>query len=273
MRCKAFIVEAVLVPLLTMACGAAQAGLIIGVRSVGGAGLGGVVKFDTGAPDPNNDDPDGGPTDNFVNIDKFFEKTDTIDINMEVRNSDPDDRTRYLFTDTVTNLTKDIWTDFHFELGFGGADTVPAFVQSNLKDLLDFDFEITKGAEDPTKPKPPAPGASRFVTPDRKPNTLDWKDGRVRPGQSVLFTFTLDIPDRSDEIPKSARLDNGYRFTLRQRPTKLIPEPSGFVLLGLGSVALIVFVRRANRRDKAWTGGMPTSSQACPDDVPPVVDG
>jgi hypothetical protein len=89
---------------------------------------------------------------------------------------------------------------------------------------------------------------------NRQPNSLAWGDGgQVNPGQTVTFDFVVDIPDLSNEIPKDARLKDGYLFTLREKPTldgkiTAMPEPNSLILLGTSASFLIGYVWLRHRR-------------------------
>jgi len=252
---RAIRTAAVLLPVLTSvfsAPGAAWAGTITGIRSMGGPGLGGVSTFNVETRNP-NDDAGQDKTANIVALSDFFDKSDVIDLTFSVKDSGG--RTRYNFQEQVTNKTNDIWKDFHITLGFFGEGTGNAFVPSTLKDGLDFNYKLTDGQEDPKKPKPPAPTSGNMDDPklnfkklNRQPNSLAWgQGGQVNPGQTVTFDFVVDIPDLSKEIPKDAQLEKGYLFTLREVPTldgKItpMPEPSSLILLGTSASCLIGFV-------------------------------
>ncbi|HYW19744.1 MAG TPA: PEP-CTERM sorting domain-containing protein [Nodularia sp. (in: cyanobacteria)] len=136
--------------------------------------------------------------------------------------------TEYFLTETVVNNTSSIWNGFNFQIGF---DVNNNFAPPELIlvpfgfAIPDFDFNGLGSSPQPT--------SSKFtqLLQDGSFN-LQWSQGFVAPGESVNFTFSMDVPD-------DLNTNNFYdSFTIRQTPiTTTVPEPSSISgllsLLGL----------------------------------------
>lgn len=134
--------------------------------------------------------------------------------------------TEYLFTEDVANDTSVPWTGYRFQLGFG---TGVNFVPSNALDELDFDCPL---------PSATPPTSTDFASVAHGCDTIVWNKGNVPPDLSSRFTFALDVPDVSSEIPPFARTADGYIFTLRQFPTVAVPGPPNILLLVVGAALI-----------------------------------
>lgn len=130
--------------------------------------------------------------------------------------------TEYFTTASLTNDTGFAWSGLRFELGFGlGA----SFVRSGGFDFLDFD----------TPNRDPAPTSTVFTAVDATDsNLLAWSSGVVGIGQSVTFTFSIDVPDNLSTFNPAGE----SRFTLRSAPVAAVPEPASLTLLGTALAGL-----------------------------------
>ena len=203
--------------------------------------FGGVLQFPGGfssftqiaptTPVVNNDNSSATSVNKLRNG-MTFGGTNTFDLEYTVMNSGG---TTEYFVDQagaaalgVTNQSGVNWNGYFVEIGFG---TGRSFVQSNAFDFLDFD----------TPERDPSPASNVFATLNHtSSNYIIWTNGALASGASGLFTFTIDVPDYSADIPAGFEVRNaqgavvGYRFTVRQGPTVAAPEPATLALLGLG---------------------------------------
>ena len=227
----------------------AWAGAIDAAALVAGPGLGSGSLSTVTTSQPNDDDVQsaGG---NALTIQKSFGSVNTVDIRLQVTNSSG--ITEYRVTETVINNSPVIWFDYHVELGFGGfAGTPSAFLQSGISDLLDFDTSGQLGQPEKT----PAPTSDAFSTIAHSSSVLDFSGGSVAPGESITFSFSIDIPDSGDCSIRTPACEvigganpTGFFFTLREFPTITgpvdgeLPVPPtllmlGSALFGVGAVA------------------------------------
>jgi hypothetical protein len=214
---------------------------VIAILLIAAASPGGTIyhKYDVGAGAasgsistgaPGNDDHVGPGVENpnQLYMEKWLYKMQPFDIVFGIEECCGD--SEYFVTETVVNMSERPWFDYHFELGYlyGGE-----FVSSGDGDFLDFD-----------QPHPPNPTftssvfTSMALTGD--PDMVDWWDGVVMPGQSVTFTFSIDIPD-GDTLQHPLDM---LEFTLRQTPT---PEPGTVALTGLGLAGIGLWLLRRRR--------------------------
>ncbi|GAA6623130.1 PEP-CTERM sorting domain-containing protein [Scytonema sp. NUACC26] len=211
----------------------AQARTITSISPPTGLGLGDVfcaqVQTTVVTPYPNNDNSVAPSPNQIV---KFpgssctpitFKTNDSVDTQVFVEPSGG--ITEYFFTQTVVNNTSSIWDGFTFQIGFGVNDNFgspelilvpPGFAIPN------FDFSVSGTDEPPT--------SSKFTKLDRDGSyRLLASGGSVAPGESVDFTFSVDVPDDFNG-------ENLYQsFTIRQVPiARSLPRPtSTSAVLGL----------------------------------------
>ena len=172
-------------------------------------------------PAPNNDNT-AAASPNLVPASIFFNGPGTAEIEFAVGNSGG--TTEYSFSQSLVNNSGQTWSGFRFDLGFGtGTSFVPASSTSGLS------FDLPN--------RDPAPSSSRFTVLDHQMARLDWSGAQVPAIGSVLFAFSVDVPDGLAAF-HPAGLD---RFTLQGTPIAAapIPEPATLLLMsaGLGFVA------------------------------------
>jgi hypothetical protein len=231
----------------------AWAGTIDAAALAAGPGLGSGSLSTVTTSQANNDDVQsaGG---NAVTIQKSFGSVNTMDIRLQVTNSSGS--TEYRVTETVINNSPVIWFDYHVELGFGGfAGTPSAFLQSGISDLLDFDTSGQLGQPEKT----PAPTSDAFSTVAHSSSVLDFSGGSVAPGESITFSFSIDVPDSGDCSIRTPACEvigganpTGFFFTLREFPTITgpvdgeLPAPPTLLVLGsaLFGVGAVTWSRR-----------------------------
>jgi hypothetical protein len=134
--------------------------------------------------------------------------------------------TEYAFTVSVTNYSGVDWAGYKFWLALDGQpDDSP--VVSRAGD--GFGFEVSAVTDDPL---PESDGPTMHLQ-QRGEDVLCWS-GRFAGQATVQFSFSLDVPDHLGV----------QRVWLFEQPT-LVPEPSGFALLGagLGALALCGYMR------------------------------
>ncbi len=226
---------------------------------IGGPGLGSAAVPTVATAIPNNDDTGQG-TENTVAIQKSFTSINPIDILFTV--TDSGGATEYRVTETITNSSPVIWFDYHLELGFGGFASTPSspFEQSMLEDKLDFDTCFTLDCH----PFTPAPSSSAFAAIALTANELSWSGGQVKPGETLAFVLSIDVPDSADcasTVPACPVLTGdtgptGFLFTLREFPTVTgampVSGPAPMMVLGPGLtlLAAVAWRRRRSRRTR-----------------------
>ena len=224
---------------------ASQARIITDISPPTGPGLGGQICLPIQTPvntdTENNDNSLGASPNQILNFPglsctpKTFEVIAPIDTRLFVQLSGG--TTEYFFTETVVNDTDSTWTDFHFELGFDTGDNFRRFDEIPLPlNIAVPDFD--------TPNRDPAPTSSKFANLIHQDLSLWWSGGSVAPGETVDFTFSVDVPD------DFLGLDLYNNFTIRQTPT-VVPEPtSTLALLALGSIgAGSVVLRNRKQQD------------------------
>lgn len=214
--------------------GAAQARIITSISPPTGPGLGDVlctqVQTPVNTPFPNNDNsiaPSPNQIRNFPGLSctpKTFQAIAPIDTQLFVEPSGG--TTEYLFTETAVNDTNSTWNGFSFSIGFGVNDYFgpPELILVPVGFAIpDFDFNGSSSDPQPT--------SSNFTQLIQDGSfRLDWSGGSVAPGESVDFTFSVDIPD---DLAGNNFYDS---FTIRQVPSpEPVPEPSST----LGLLALL----------------------------------
>jgi hypothetical protein len=162
-------------------------------------------------PAPNNDNTTGSSINN-IHINTTFDHSAPIDITFDILGSGGD--TEYFFEQWVANNTTETWADYHFKL------MVPE-VSITILRYPDFDIH----GQDP------APTSSVFTNLVHTYNELSWSGGIVSPGETVFFSFSIDVPD--DTGGSIGHSD----FTLRQYPT-VVPEPISSILFIIGGATL-----------------------------------
>lgn len=214
----------------------AQARIIDSISPPTGAGLGDVlcaqVQTPVDTPVPNNDNSltaSPNQIQNFPGLSctpKTFQAIAPIDTQLFV--SPSGGTTEYFLSETVVNNTSSTWNGFSFSIGFGSGDSFgsPELILLPVGQAIpDFDFNGSSSDPQPTSSK-----FGQFIQDGSF--RIDWSGGTVAPGESVDFTFALDVPD-----------DQGGNFsdsfTIRQSPVaEPVPEPSS--MLGILAVAGIV---------------------------------
>ncbi|MEB3218314.1 MAG: PEP-CTERM sorting domain-containing protein [Nostocales cyanobacterium 94392] len=209
-----------------------QARIINSISPPSGIGQGEVlcpqVQTSVDTPFPNNT---GNQINNFPGLSctpKTFLEIAPIDTQLFVEPSGG--TTEYLLSETVVNSTEFIWDGFNIAIGFPSDDGLGGdnFVSPAVILVpAGFAIPIFNNA---------SLTSSKFsqVNPDGSFN-LNWTGGTVAPGESVDFTFSLNIPD-------DLEANNFYdSFTIRQLPiasklnqNKTVPEPS--LIFGLVSL-------------------------------------
>ena len=191
-----------------------RAGTILDSTYTGSSPGGSTTSASTLTFQPNNfDTTQAGPNIIAVSTTLSGSLPALVDIAFPI--TAPQGTTEYYVTDTITNSTNTTWRSFDFLLGSG---TGANFVLGNTQ--VNFD------AQD----KLPVPTSNTFSTLGLFQAThLAWSGGTVPAGQTVVFTFSIDMPDQT-----------ATTFTLRQQT---VPEPSSLVLAGIGALVMTAFLR------------------------------
>lgn len=205
----------------------AHAGTISGVASISGGGNAVVDPILTG--DPNNDNHSVPATSNIAVASKLFNANQPIDIVFEVETSGG--VTEYRLAEGVANVSGNDFLMYEFQLGFGTGN--------------DFEFSVDNDGLDFDTPNiDPGPTSARFFTMAHTEDRVRFTMGSIPNGMTDAFTLSLDVPDfNADLMPASAQTTEGYRFTLRQRPS-IIPEPGTIGIAILSALACTVYSLR-----------------------------
>lgn len=218
----------------------AQARTITSISPPTGVGQGdvlcGQIQTTVNTPYPNNDNSVASSPNQIVNFPGLsctpitFKTVNPVDTQVFVERSSG--VTEYFIAEKVVNNTSSTWNGFTLQIGFGVNDNFgspelilvpPGFA------IPTFDFSASENDEQPT--------SSKFTKLDRDGSyRLNWSGGTVAPGQSVDFTFSVDVPDDFNGS------DLYQSFTIRQVPVaRSLPRPSStsaviglLVIMGAG---------------------------------------
>ncbi|MGD1913245.1 MAG: PEP-CTERM sorting domain-containing protein [Rivularia sp. (in: cyanobacteria)] len=223
----------------------AQARIINSISPPGGVGQGDVfcpqVQTPVNTPVPNNNNslaPNPNQINNFPGLSctpKTFREIAPIDTKLFVEASGG--TTEYLLKETVVNSTYSTWDGFNFEIGF---QSDSPFGEDNFASpglIL-----VPRGFAIPSFDAETQPTSSKFTQVDGDGSfNLNWSEGTVAPGESVDFSFSINVPD---DLEGNDFYDS---FTIRQVPiaskvngSQSVGEPSlifGFVGLIGSSLA------------------------------------
>ena len=210
----------------------AQSRIVDGVSPSTGAGLGDKsciqVQTPVDTPLPNNDNSVSSSSNQILNFPGIscsltFQAVAPIDTQLSVLPSGG--TTEYFLAQTVVNQTNSTWNGFSFSIGFGsGGNFVPPeliLVPPGFA-IPVFDFNGSTSDPQPTSSKfTQLIGDGSF--------RIDWSGGLVAPGESIDFTFSVDVADDQEG-------NNFYDFfTIRQTPiAEPIPEPDSTLGLVAG---------------------------------------
>ncbi len=216
----------------------AQSRIVDGISSSTGAGLGErlciQVQTPVDTPLSNNDNSVSSSSNQILNFPGIscsltFQAVAPIDTQLSVLPSGG--TTEYFLAETVVNQTNSTWDGFSFSIGFGSGDNFsPPELILVLPGLAIPVFDFNGSTSDPQ------PTSSKFTQLIQDGSfRIDWSGGLVAPGESIDFTFSVDVADDQDG-------NNFYNFfTIRQAPiAEPIPEPdstlglvAGLSILGL----------------------------------------
>ncbi|MEH2170987.1 MAG: PEP-CTERM sorting domain-containing protein [Nostoc sp.] len=231
--------------------GVAQARSITSISPPTGPGQGDVlctqVQTPVNTPFPNNDNSTAASQNQILNFPglsctpKTFQAIAPIDTQLFVEPSGG--TTEYFFTETAVNNTNSTWNGFNFKIGLGVNDNFgpPELILVPTGTVIpDFDFNGSSSDPQPT--------SSKFtqLLQDGSFN-IEWSGGSVAPGESVDFTFSVDVGDNLNANNSSGS------FTIRELPiAESIPEPaftSGFLAL-LGVLGSSLALKHKNKMNQ-----------------------
>ena len=218
----------------------AQARIITSISPTGGAGQGDVLCPQVQTPvNTNFPNSNGNQINHFPGLSctpKTFREIAPIDTKLFLEASGG--TTEYLLNETVVNSTDAVWDGYNIAIGFQSDNPFGEDSFASPAQIL-----LPRGTAIPSFDSNAQATSSNFtqVKADGSFN-LNWFDGTVAPGESVDFSFSIALPDNSEES------GNNYNsFTIRQNPiasamnpSKSVPEPSLiFGLLGLTGFSLV----------------------------------
>ncbi|MCC5622085.1 PEP-CTERM sorting domain-containing protein [Nostoc sp. CHAB 5715] len=228
--------------------GVAQARSITSISPPTGPGQGDILCTQVQTPVntlfPNNDNSTVASQNQILNFPglsctpKTFQVIAPIDTQLFVEPSGG--TTEYFFTETAVNNTSSTWDGFSFKIGFGVNDNFapPELILVAPGTVIpDFDFNGSNSDPQPT--------SSKFTQVIQDGSFgIEWSGGFVAPGESVDFTFSVDVGDNLNANNSSGS------FTIRQLPiAESIPEPastSGLLAL-LGVLGSSLALKHKNR--------------------------
>ena len=218
----------------------AQSRIVDGISPSTGAGLGErlciQVQTPVDTPLPNNDNSVGSSPNQILNFPGIscsltFQAVAPIDSQLSVLPSGG--TTEYFLAQTVVNQTTSTWNGFSFSIGFSfgsGGNFVPPELIDVSPGFAIPAFDFNGSTSDPQ------PTSSKFTQLIQDGSfRIGWSGGLVAPGESIDFTFSVDVADDQDG-------NNFYNFfTIRQTSiAEPIPEPdstlglvTGLSILGL----------------------------------------
>lgn len=227
--------------------GAAQARSITSISPPTGPGQGDIfctqVQTPVNTPFPNNDNSTAASQNQILNFPglscrpKTFQAIAAIDTQLFVEPSGG--TTEYFFTETAINNTNSTWNGFSFKIGLGVNDNFgpPELILVPFGTVIPV-FDFNGSSSDPQ------PTSSKF-TQLLQDGSFDlvWSGGSVAPGESVDFTFSVDVGDNLNANNSSDS------FTIRELPSaKPVPEPTSIhgvlILLGILSSRLALKHKR-----------------------------
>ncbi|ACK69110.1 hypothetical protein PCC7424_0651 [Gloeothece citriformis PCC 7424] len=201
----------------------ASARIITEISPPTGSGLGNTfctfVQTPVETPNPNNDntiEQSQNVIPNFPGLSCTpitYQNVAPVDTSLFVEPSGG--TTEYFVSTTVVNETNTNWNGFRFQIGFGNGNN---FAPPEL-------ILLPAGVIIPSFDEDTEPTSSQFTQLIQDGSfSLVWSGGNVAPGESVDFSFSLDVPD------DLAGLNFYESFTIRATP---VPEP--FTLLGVAT--------------------------------------
>lgn len=168
---------------------------------------------------------------NMIVVRELFAQDGYIDIQFQAHDEGGETAELYFYQPMVFNATGQPWLGFELEFGF--EDPNGHFIRSNSADGLGF------ALIDPNRPPFRSNVFTQYELLDGHEGLL-WSGGTAPSPSNSLYLFRIVVPASNPHMPGFALTDDGYRFTLRQRPMTSwaepaqIPEPSSLTLAGIG---------------------------------------